>query len=193
MEAIWTRIDSWLAANAPQVRASLNSGATDEEIAQAEAFFGVNLPDDLKSSYRIHNGQAEDSYSLFPGLEFLSLQHMIAVSQKWQDWADESFECDQEDISEGVWNGWWNPYWIPFTNESNGACECVDLAPAAGGRVGQVVVVEWQEPTRRLVSPSFRAYLQAFAESLERGEYRFSENGYGLVDLVDFEILEPND
>ncbi|MBD2121075.1 SMI1/KNR4 family protein [Trichocoleus sp. FACHB-262] len=192
MEIIWKKIDSWLTTHAPQVMESLHSEATDEEIAQAEAFFGVDFPDDLRLSYRIHNGQAEDSYSLFPELEFLSLQSMIAISQKWQDCANEDFRCAPEDISEGIWNGWWNRYWIPFTNESNGACECVDLAPAAGGCVGQVVIVEWQEPARQLVAPSFRAYLERFADTLERGEYQFSEDGYGLVDLVDFEILESN-
>jgi cell wall assembly regulator SMI1 len=74
--------------------------------------------------------------------------------------------------------------------ESNGASECLDLAPAAGGNVGQVIIVEWQEPTRGLIAPNFRVYLETFADALERGEYWFSEDGYGLVDLGDFEILD---
>lgn len=193
MQTVWRRIDSWLATHAPQVMESLHSGATDEEIAQAEAFLGVDFPDDLRLSYQIHDGQAEGSYSLFPYLEFLSLQNMVVRSQKWQDGENEDFRCEPENISEGIWNGWWNRYWIPFTTEGNGACQCVDLAPAAGGCVGQVVMIEWQEPGRWLVAPSLRAYLETFADALERGEYRFSENGYGLVDSVDFGLLESND
>lgn len=190
MKIIWERIDNWLAANAPQVLKSFRPGANDEEIDRAEVFFGVEFPEDFKLSYRVHNGQDKESYSLFPNLEFLSLQSAIEISEKWQDCSDDNFRCDRDDIFEGIWNGWWNPNWIPFTNESNGACECVDLAPAAGGNVGQVIIVEWQEPTRGLIAPNFRVYLETFADALERGEYRFSENGYGLVDLVDFEILD---
>jgi cell wall assembly regulator SMI1 len=189
MKIIWERIHNWLAANAPQVLTSLKPGATDEEIDRAQAFFGVEFPEDFKLSYRVHNGQDEESYSLFPHLEFLSLESAIEISEKWQDCSDDNFRCDRENIFEGIWNGWWNQNWIPFTMESNGACECVDLAPAAGGNVGQVIIVEWQEPTRGLIAPNFRVYLETFADALERGEYRFSEDGYGLV-VVDVEILD---
>ena len=187
MKIIWERIHDWLAVNAPQVLENLRPGANDEEIYRAEAFFGVEFPEDFKLSYRVHNGQEEECCSLFPYLEFLSLQNVIKISEKWQNYSDDNFRCDPEDIFEGIWNGWWNPNWIPFTNESNGACQCVDLAPAAGGNVGQIIIVEWQEPTRGLMASNFRVYLETFAEELERGEYRFSK-GYGLVYLDDFEL-----
>ncbi|MCG5059967.1 MAG: SMI1/KNR4 family protein [Limnoraphis sp. WC205] len=193
MNTIWERIDHWLTAHAPQVLESLNPGATDQEIAQVEEILGVDFPEDFKQSYRIHNGQHEDSYSLFPNLQFLSLQGIIEIYKKWPEFLDEKFICDPEDVSEGIWNGWWHPKWIPFTLESNGACECVDLAPATGGNVGQVIIVEWKESTRGLIAPSFRAYLETFAEALEQGKYQFSEDDYGLVNLVDFERLESND
>jgi cell wall assembly regulator SMI1 len=187
MKIIWERIHDWLAVNAPQVLENLRPGANDEEIYRAEAFFGVEFPEDFKLSYRVHDGQEEECCSLFPYLEFLSLQNVIKISEKWQNYSDDNFRCDPEYIFEGIWNGWWNPNWIPFTNESNGACQCVDLAPAAGGNVGQIIIVEWQEPTRGLMASNFRVYLETFAEELERGEYRFSE-GDGLVYLVDFEL-----
>ncbi|MBD2037899.1 SMI1/KNR4 family protein [Leptolyngbya sp. FACHB-321] len=192
MRTTWERIDHWLAINAPQVLEQLNPGATAKEIAQTEAFWGISFPDDFKLSYRLHNGQDEDAYSLFPNLQFLPLESMIEMSETWQECTDENFSCAPEDIAEGIWNGWWHPHWLPFTYESNGACECVDLAPAAGGTVGQVITVEWQEAGRWLVAPSFRAYLETFAEALERGAYRFSEHGHGLVDLAEFAMLEAD-
>ncbi len=190
MRATWKRIDEWLRVNAPQVLKGLQPGANQEEIQRAEDFFGVKFPDDVKESYRIHNGQGEESYYLFPHLEFLSLEAMIGMWQSWQEVGSEGFEYAQEDIDEGVWKGWWHPKWIPLTYESNGACECLDLAPAPGGAVGQIILVEWQESTRGIVAPNFRAWLSEFATELERGEYLFSENGYGLVDRTDFSILE---
>jgi cell wall assembly regulator SMI1 len=129
MKIIWERIHDWLAVNAPQVLENLRPGANDEEIYRAEAFFGVEFPEDFKLSYRVHDGQEEECCSLFPYLEFLSLQNVIKISEKWQNYSDDNFRCDPEYIFEGIWNGWWNPNWIPFTNESNGACQCVDLAP----------------------------------------------------------------
>ncbi|MEG3911849.1 hypothetical protein QT979_28390 [Microcoleus sp. w2-18bC1] len=79
MKIIWERIDNWLAANAPQVLKSLIPGATDEDIYRAEAFFGVEFPEDFKLSYRVDSGQDEESYSLFPHLEFLSVQSAIEI------------------------------------------------------------------------------------------------------------------
>ncbi|MBD2041432.1 SMI1/KNR4 family protein [Microcoleus sp. FACHB-672] len=182
MEIVWERIHNWLKANAPQVLESLRSGATDEEIYQAEVFFNVKFPEDFKLSYCVHNGQEEESYCLFPHLDFLSLERAIEISKKWQDCSDDNFKCDPEDISKEIWNGWWNPNWIPLTMESNGACECIDLDPSADGNVGQVIIVEWREPDRLLIAPNLRVYLETFAEALERGEYWFSEDYGGLVD-----------
>jgi cell wall assembly regulator SMI1 len=190
MNLIWNRIDRWLEANTPQVLETLKLGATEEEIDRAEAFFGVAFPEDLKLSYSIHNGQDEGAYSLFPHLEFLSLQSAIEIAENWRKCADEDFRCHPDSIDDGIWNGWWNPHWIPFTRESNGACECVDLSPASNGTPGQVIIVEWREPTRGLVAPSFRVYLETFADALERGDYRFSEDWYGLVDRVELEMLD---
>ena len=193
MKTIWERIENWLTVHAPQILEGLNPGVTEEEIDRAEEFFGVKFPEDLKQFYRIHNGQTEDSYCLFPHLEFLSAQNMVEISQKWREGSDENFICDSEDVSEEIQNLWWHPHWIPFTMESNGACECVDLAPTPAGNAGQVIFVEWRESTRGLISPSFKAHLEAFADALERGEYRFSEDDYGLVDSADFETANYPD
>jgi cell wall assembly regulator SMI1 len=47
----------------------------------------------------------------------------------------------------------------------------LDMAPARGGRVGQVI--EWRHDTneRRLVAPSLEALLKQTAEGLEAGRF----------------------
>ncbi len=186
MRAIWARMDKWLRLNAPKVLDNLQPGATEEEIQRTENFFCIKFPKDVKESYLIHNGQVdEQSYSLFPHLEFLSLEAMITVWQSWYEMSNEGFKYSPEDIEEGVWKGWWHPKWIPLTYESNGACKCLDLAPEPGGEVGQIIIVEWQEPIRSIIFPNFRTWLTGFATELEHGEYRFSEDYGGLVDRSD--------
>lgn len=54
--AAWQRIDLWLATHAPRVFDQLNPGASEADIAEAEATLGFALPEDFKASYRIHNG-----------------------------------------------------------------------------------------------------------------------------------------
>ncbi|MCA1995338.1 MAG: SMI1/KNR4 family protein [Coleofasciculus sp. S288] len=190
MRAIWDRIENWLGVNASKVLEGLQPGATQEEIQQVEDFFNVQLPEDVQESYRIHNGQYQGAYSLFPHVEFLSLNAMIERWKIWWSVGNEGFEYREWDIDKGVWRGWCHPKWIPLTYESNGTCQCLDLAPEPGGKVGQIIIIEWQEPTRAIVAPNFKTWLTEFATELEYGEYVFSENGYGLVDRADLVILE---
>src|SRR5579884_1529995 len=57
MREIWDIIEDWLAANTPWIYESLAPPATDDEIREAEVALGLTFPDDLRESYRIHNGQ----------------------------------------------------------------------------------------------------------------------------------------
>jgi hypothetical protein len=51
------RIKAWLAENAPQVAESLRPGATEADLAQAEAQLDVRFPAPLRILYRMHDGQ----------------------------------------------------------------------------------------------------------------------------------------
>ena len=60
IDATWQRIETWLVQNAPQIMQGLAPGATEEEIAAAEKIPGVALPEEVRDSYRIHDGQQTD-------------------------------------------------------------------------------------------------------------------------------------
>ena len=92
MRAIWTRIENWLANNAPKLLRNLNPGATDEEIASTEEFLGISFPDNFKDSYRIHNGQRsyietpdeqQIDYCLMGMWQLLSLDR---IKDEWSCW-----------------------------------------------------------------------------------------------------------
>ena len=76
MEDIWIRIESWMQVNAPKVLKSLQRGVSETQIIEFEDFLSITLPEDIKSSYRIHNGQSRNGCGLIYGREFLSLQQI---------------------------------------------------------------------------------------------------------------------
>ena len=77
---IWADIDQWLLANAPDILETLQDGATEAEIEKAEDILQVELPENVKSSYRIHDGQPPNSAGLFECCwQLLSLKEICVL------------------------------------------------------------------------------------------------------------------
>src|SRR5687768_15301119 len=53
----WARIKAWLRGNLPETLADLCPGASAALIEEFENTIGRRLPDDVRESWRIHNGQ----------------------------------------------------------------------------------------------------------------------------------------
>jgi cell wall assembly regulator SMI1 len=190
VKTLWDRLHTWLRANAPVVLASLQRGASPEQIAAAEAALGVTLPDDFKAAYRIHDGQKEGRRDWPPGfLEgmwwWYRLQDVVA---DWRSWVDllnkgtfDRVRCNPRGPIQAVW---WHPRWIPFGSTPSGGNVCLDLAPAKGGRVGQVIVA-WNDDDRCHAATSFTAWLSRFVDELEAGEYAWSDDYDAIVPIGD--------
>ena len=54
---IWKELDAQLEEKFPKLYATLNPGASELEIKNLESHFSAPIPDDLKASLRVHNGQ----------------------------------------------------------------------------------------------------------------------------------------
>ncbi|MFY0532767.1 SMI1/KNR4 family protein [Nannocystis pusilla] len=54
---------------------------------------------------------------------------------------------------------WWIPEWVPVTYDGSGNHDVVDLAPAKGGRVGQILSFWHDEESRRVVGRDFLSWL----------------------------------
>jgi cell wall assembly regulator SMI1 len=181
MHAIWSRIVAWLAVNAPAILADLQPGASEEEIAETEAFLGATLPDDVKDSYRIYNGQAGEGPSL---IEYWNLLSLEGIRREWDEWKFllDDFDEDHARVQPRgpIQKYWWHPSWIPITTDGSGNHLCLDLIPAPGGTVGQIIEMWHDDDIRPLIAPSFRAWLSDFADDLEAGRYVFDEAEGGL-------------
>lgn len=182
MQEIWHRIEQWLAIHAPTVLADLQPGASEQAIAQAEKLLEITFPEDVKTSFRLHNGQTSNSPWMLDGWEFLSLDR---ICDEWSVWKDLHDSGDFADIlstsSDPIRSDWWNPAWIPLTYDGAGNHHCLDLAPTAGGQIGQIISMWHDADERTLIAPSFRAWLNQFANDLEADIYILSPNHGGLV------------
>jgi cell wall assembly regulator SMI1 len=69
----WRRIERWLESNAPKVLDTLQAGATAHEISHIENLLEVDLPESVKASYQIHDGQINKSQGLIDDWDFAFL------------------------------------------------------------------------------------------------------------------------
>ena len=187
MKNIWNRIDSWLAANAPEILNNLQPGATPEAIKAAEQFLEVVFPEDVKSSYRLHNGQFEERYSVMPYGHFLCLEGMVGEWNSWKKFLDAG-DFNEEDgndygcASDGLIRTelWWNPKCIPIASNLSSDSICLDLDPAPGGQVGQIIFMCHDDGCRGFIAKSLQEWLEQLATDLETGKYIFEKKSFYL-------------
>lgn len=141
---------------------SLPPGASEAQLAEAEKSLGEALPEEVRAFYLAHDGGGSDY--ICEGRELLSLTRIVAEWKIWKELHD-GHEFDDHvgrcDVSPGVQNVWWVPSWIPVTYNGGGDHHMVDLAPAEGGAVGQVISFWHADPDRKVEASSFLAWLAA--------------------------------
>ena len=214
MTALETALAAWLAFHAAlgvELEAELNPGAAEADIERVEAAIGARLPDDLRTLYRIADGQAdpwadgatgEGRWAAMFGRErFLPLDEALAEWRFWHDgiWLPEQehggFPADH-DVREGdpVDPVYWKPGWFTFAGSDGGNGYAVDLDPPRGGTYGQVVLVGSDEWERRVVASSVTELMADAARLLDPDEpHRFEREeagayGEGSRPLVSFDM-----
>ena len=80
---------------------------------------------------------------------------------------------------------YWNDLWVPlFVIEHNTIC--VDLDPAVGGGLGQLIVVSDESPERLLVAESVADLCGLVVSEYDRGMLKLRDFGAGM-ELVEVE------
>ncbi len=195
MEEVWQRIESWLRDAAPK-RFRLTPGASEGEIRAAESTIGCHLPEDVRESYRVHNGSnriwlVEQGYlmPLEPPHDLPRRQRVLfrGVVESWQ--------AMQEMLARGYFDtpggrsrpkgpikkDWWNPRWIPITDNQCGDSLGLDMDPAKGGQVGQVISWWHERGLIRVLATNLRSWLSGVADDLEAGRCRFDERAGAIL------------
>ena len=178
MHESWSRILAWVEANAPELLDHLNDGADRAELAEAETRLSMRLPTALRTFYALQNGTS--GFAVFPALEDdqsafgpLTLDEIefLELDEDSDATSEDDFDADP-----GIRAEFWNDLWIPFAAPGDrGDYLILDLAPARGGRAGQVI--EWRHDTneRRFVAASLEALLGQLANGLEAGRYVYDD------------------
>lgn len=157
----------------PSVRKSLKRGAREAKFAKLEKALGARLPADVRSSYLLHDGQKPKSDGLIPtgfaDLDspfcLLSLDDVLDQWESWKEWHDDGdFEGRSGVPDTGVRAAWWHPGWVPLAVDGAGDAVCIDLAPARGGKVGQVILFDHESDDRRRLALSWAEFLTRLAD-----------------------------
>lgn len=179
----------WHRGNAPAVVPNLLPGATKEELEALETAIGCRLPDHGHASYTLYNGMEGDP--LDPAdpwfMDHGALLPLAEVRKYWDDFrtyaagpdwpTGENFSTEY--IEGPILPESWNPARIPLICRDSDFLQ-VDLTPAEGGAVGQIIYWSHEVGPTMVLASSWREWLQKNAEALEQGDYVYSEK-YGSV------------
>lgn len=184
MDDLWRRLEAQIARLNPALLASLNPPATEEAIRHAEATLGVEFPADFAASLRVHDGQVRDSLLMGPqygkrrgrlrevldSSGLLALSEIVSFNLEFRkntcDGAisaevAEAYEFDGPVRRDGDWS------WIAIGDCASGDSPGLDLRPADGGHVGQVLAIIHDPPGLFVLAPSFRAWFEKNVEGWE--------------------------
>ena len=200
---LWKRLERHLAKHAPAVLPFLNPPATDAAIRAAEKKLGVRLPPDLADSLRVHDGQPEEAgkpphpIPLVPAEHtasgvyratwgcLASLSHLVertlADPGMIPDIASlaNDFEYEGPVRRDGVWS------WLVFVDSGSGDTLTLDLDPAEGGQVGQVLSSIHDPSCLLVLAPGYREWFETLVTRYESGRYVVAEDDDGEFEAID--------
>jgi cell wall assembly regulator SMI1 len=178
---LWTAYTAWLAEHAPEALANLAPGATDAELTALAAGIEPALPSQLVALLRLSNGQREPKgCCAVPGLEFLSTQRILEEWQSWEDFRDGETEDGLESLDDyaraldpGVLDKYTHPGWVPaFKDGWRADYLGFDMAPDAGGVVGQLINFGRDEDKHFIAFPTLPELLEFWLALVRAGNCR---------------------
>lgn len=160
-------------ANAPDVLAQLQPGASEADLRAAEAALGFPLPSDLRELLRENDG-SDDECGFFGSLQFVPTSFLAAARQDLMQWveSDREYSIESPSLFPDVYPELASDEWIAIGHQ--GYADQLALH----AKSGRVFDATKDVPALTLVAPSLRAYLEDYANDLEKGLYRV-EQGFG--------------
>jgi cell wall assembly regulator SMI1 len=177
-----------LSTEYPELGDTLNYGILPQDLANIEMQFGFSLPQVIRESYLVVDGQEPESSAgcsegLFFGLHLLPLEEVLEEWRFWREVDDDPNTGAHPQLREymqSVPPGWIRKEysqrgWMPLISDKTGNYVGVDLNPGEGGSVGQVIVFGRDFDTKVVLwkgdgPAGWAAWLASFAEVLESGE-----------------------
>lgn len=180
VENLWVRLEAWATDNAPHILSDLCSGATTDQVRTLETELDVSLPDSFKTSLAVHSGE-DDGWPAKVFTDYGAYLSTSCIAEEWRQRQqfDEDIEGDPEELIDQnviMVDGPVKPKmfltsWVPFLECNGDVFWDLDFSPAAGGKKGQVIEVDWEGNSWKVIADSFADFLENYVTGLERGEY----------------------
>ena len=190
--ALW-RIERWIAAHAPgwsQVGGAqplFSPPASEQALAGFALHLALPLPHDLRALLLTRNGNRAGSYPLPMRATAPTKWRLLSVAEIAE--ASGFLDGIARDVPfEGTVRGigpvravWWSRAWVPIADCGVGDYVCIDLDPAAGGAVGQLILYAHVFAERKVLYRAALDWISESADELEAGRYVY-EPGVGMVE-----------
>jgi len=174
------KIKKWTKVNAVPLYKRIAGPAPKPQLAKVEKLAkkcGIDMPESYLEWLRIMNGQVDDFKDTSVGLIPASVKPYILygtamllndMSVGFDLSSDKGrFDCDPE-----IQPIYFDKQWVQFASGCNSAL-AIDQNPTKQGRLGQVIVIDYASPRRRVVCKSFEEFLAKLAERYECDKYVF--------------------
>jgi cell wall assembly regulator SMI1 len=160
--------------------ASLNPGATNQEVENLEQHLSIELPTAVGEFLSEHNGQSERAkVGVYLGSRINSTRDIRDQWDSWRSIDEEAMNVDCADFMsskpEGVVKPMYtNRLWIPLTHDFGGNHVGLDFDPGYKGKKGQVIRFGRDVDQKVLVADSFDEFLNEMIAELRAADWSFA-------------------
>lgn len=180
IEGLLERFQRILETNAPSVANALQPGLSETQITALEAQGGFKLSEDLRATYRWHNGMSTNGYlDLIPGHRFLPLEEIVSERSAVRQQIQSATAMQQAAFAALVGH---RKDWVNILADGAGDGYFYDpMRPASQGaffyHFGEIRHYVW--------FPSFRNFIAAATEAWESRAFHLEQDGRGPVENGD--------
>lgn len=133
---------------------------SEDRIAEVERILGTRLPDDYRASLTIHEGVKQPVW-LWDAVSLLELRLVLDDHERLFAEAIHPSMKGVHLTTVGLVRGvLFDRSWIPIASD-NGIPICLDMNPPLGGSVGQVIYVDWEDGTVRVIAKNFLEFIES--------------------------------
>ncbi len=152
------------------------------EIEKLEAARGYKLPEGVRAFWQRHDGATsgagrdtipdDDAFFLETGFQLFGLAEIAkAWASEIESYSRLGPEYDPPDWTpSGVKKEWWARGWMPFAYDGGGDYLLLDLDPAPGGQVGQVLHYWHDLDDMALLNRDFASWFELVSDSIREGK-----------------------
>lgn len=168
VKQVWQEIEKEIRRLEPEYadQPSFLPPAQEKEVLDVERRLNVRLPDDYRASLQMHEGTAPFVWLW----DAVSIAPLNVCLKDRATFLEEATHPSMQNVKlkaiGPVAEKLFDTLWLPVASD-NGVPICLDLHPNPGGNVGQMIYVDWEDGTVRVIANSFLEFLEVGLKKLQ--------------------------